>query len=390
MRTLVIGADHNALVCALKLATAGHDVTVLEGEKMAGIASVLPASPLAPEVAELFNLGVSLEIVGRVGVSSYGKQVRLSLRELSGDVSEKDQGRWPNFKRVMNNASELWRGLFEKANPDVVKRWREFGSRQSMEVLRLPCQSLSELLDEWFETDILKAALAVAGLRGSRQGPFAPGTAFLLLQRWARGEVFGRACTGGLVLKKLAQKRGVTFRKGFLKRFQLSTGRVSKALLYSGEELEAEMFVSNEDPVCTVLERIGAGSLDPEMVARAESWDCRSTTTVAKLSPIETWNGALVSFADSLEALERAYDPTKYEKFSAKPFAEFDSRSGWLYLQHTGGAETEIRAKEFCQRYSLGQLKRLYPPLTLEEQFSMTGGAPVRWRALPLAESDSA
>ena len=196
MKTVVVGSDHNALVCALELKQSGHEVVVVEGRKLGGIASVMPASPLAPEVATAYELGVSLEIVGRVGVSSEGKQVQLSLREVSGDVGEQDQAKWKDFKKVMNNASELWRGLFEMDNRDVVSRWREFGQRQSMEVLRLPCQSLSELLDDWFETELLKAALGVAALRGTRQGPFAPGTAFLLLQRWARGEVWAR----GMVL----------------------------------------------------------------------------------------------------------------------------------------------------------------------------------------------
>lgn len=374
MKTVVVGSDHNALVCALELKQSGHEVVVVEGRKLGGIASVMPASPLAPEVATAYELGVSLEIVGRVGVSSEGKQVQLSLREVSGDVGEQDQAKWKDFKKVMNNASELWRGLFEMDNRDVVSRWREFGQRQSMEVLRLPCQSLSELLDDWFETELLKAALGVAALRGTRQGPFAPGTAFLLLQRWARGEVFGRARTGGMVLKKLAEEFGVVFQPGALARFEVCAGKVNKAILESGEELEAEVFITTEDPACTVEKRVGVGRVDPDYVTGVENWDCRSTTTVAKLAPSEKWDGALVSFADNLEMLERAYDPTKYGGFSEVPFAELDSRAGWLYLQHLDGEGAEEKVKEFCERFELGQVKRLYTPSILQEQFSATGG----------------
>lgn len=374
MKIIVVGSDHNSLVGTLAFRRQGHEVEVIEGAKFGGVASVLPSLPLAPEVAAAYELGVSLEIVGRVGVSSQGEEVRLSLREVDGAVTAGDRERWSAFKQVMNNASEVWRGLFQEAYSDVIARWREFGRRQSMEVLRLPCQSLNELLNDWFESELLKATLGAAALRGSRQGPFAPGSAFLLLQRWARGEVFGRAKTGGLVLKKLAQERGVVFHARSLERFTVAEGRLESAVLDNGEELRGDIFVTNEDPVLTLTKRVGVDKVGPEEVEVASHWDCRSTTTVVKLNPVEKWEGALVNFADSLEALERAYDPTKYGDSSEFPFAELDSRAGWLYLQHLDDETAAGKVKEFCQRYSLGEVKRLYTPADLEQQYGVTGG----------------
>lgn len=372
MKILVVGSDHNALVCALDFQKRGHQVKVLEGPKLGGVASVLPGCPVAPEVASDFDLGVSLEIVGRHGVTSDGRKAELKLREISGDVTERDKVRWRDFVRVMNNASELWRGLF--VQEDVVARWREFGKRQSMEVLRLPWQSLSVLLDDWFESDVLKAALGVAALRGSRQGPFAPGTAFLLLQRWARGEVFGRARTGGMMLKKIAEEAGVVFSSDQVAQYQVSMGRVTKMLTDSGKELEADLYVTSEDPIRALTDRVGIGRIDPDLVEVCDSWDCRSTTTVAKLTPVERFEGAIVSFADSLEVLEKAYDPTKYGGFSEVPFAELDSRSGWLYLSHLDGEEAEGKVKAFCEQFELGEPKRLYTPTRLAEEYGATGG----------------
>jgi phytoene dehydrogenase-like protein len=374
MKIVVTGSDHNALVCAIELNKAGHKVEVLEGENFSGIASLVPSCPLAPEVASGLDLGVSLEIVGRVGLSSAGQEVSLKLRDISGDVTERDKARWRDFVKVLNNASELWRGLFQQGEPDVVARWREFGPRQSMEVLRLPCQSLSELLDDWFESDLLKATLAVAALRGSRQGPFAPGSAFLLLQRWARGEVFGRARTGGMVLKKLAEEAGVVFCKEHVEQYHLSLGRVDNARTSSGSEVTADLFVTSEDPVYTIEHRVGKGKVDPELVAASEFWDCRSTTTVAKLAPSDRWNGAVVSIANDLESLERAYDPTKYGKFSESPFVELDSRAGWLYAQHLDGDEAAAKVDSICQAFELGEVKRLYTPAELSQEHPATGG----------------
>ena len=375
MKIVIAGSDQNALVCALDLRKSGHEVEVLEGDRPLGIASVLPSCPLAPEVASAHDLGVSLEIVGRRGVSSGGATVSLSLRELAGDVSERDKARWRDFVRVLNNASELWRGLFQEAGgADVVSRWREFGHRQSMEVLRLPCQGLSELLADWFESELLKATLGVAALRGSRQGPFAPGSAFLLLQRWARGEVFGRAKTDGMILKTLAEAAGVVFRQDQAHSYALSVGKVHSVKTRSGEEIQADLFISSEDPICLFKERIGQGKVDPDLLAVAQSWDCRSTTVVAKLAPVQSWDGAMVSFADDLRSLERAYDPTKYGGFSEEPFAELDSRTGWLYLQHLNGEGAREKVEAFCQKHDLGEVERVYTPDQLEQTFSASGG----------------
>ena len=372
MNIAILGSDPNALVCAIEARKAGHEVTVFEGEKLGGVSSLLPSCPLAPEVATLMDLGVSLEIVGRAGLSAGGESVSLSLRDVSGDVSERDKARWRDFVMTMNKAAEIWRGLFDGS--PVVERWREFGRRQSMEVLRLPWQSLSELLNEWFESEVLKATLAVAALRGTRQGPFAPGTAFLLIQRWARGEVFGRSRTGAMALKKKAEELGVVVRAGEISELVISGGQIESVAFGDGESLKADLYITSEDPVRTLLHRIGANHLDPDDLAVVSSWDCRSTTTVAKVAPSDRWSGAVVSLADSVKSLEKAYDPTKYGGYSEEPFAELDSRSGWLYVQHLDGEGASQKVNALCEKFQLGEVKRLFTPTDLKEKFGVTGG----------------
>lgn len=372
MNVAIVGSDPNALVCAIEMSKAGHSVVLLEGEKLGGVASLLPSCPLAPEVAASLDLGVSLEIVGRCGQSTDGKSVTLKLREISGDVTESDKARWRDFVTTLNNASELWRGLF--GDTQVVDRWREFGRRQAMEVLRLPWQSLSELLNEWFESETLKSTLAAAALRGSRQGPFAPGTGFLLIQRWARGEVFGRSRTGAMALRTKAEELGVTIRKDSLSKIRLKAGDVEALVLADGQEIQADVYVTSEDIVTTLEARIGSDKVDPEDLALVRNWDCRSTTTVAKVAPSDKWSGALVSLVDSVEHLEKAYDPTKYQGFSEQPFAELDSRSGWLYVQHIDGDEAKEKVEALCAAYDLGEVKRLFTPSELKEKFAVSGG----------------
>ena len=375
MKILIDGSDANSLVLALEMKEAGHDVEVLEGSQPGGVSSLLPGSPLAPAVAAKLDLGITLQIVGRHGVSSEGKNVGLKLREISGDVSERDKTRWREFVTLMNNASEILRGL-QGPGPgaDVVGRWREFGRRQSLEVMRLPWQSLKELLDFWFESDLLKATLAGAALKGARQGVLAPGSMFLLLQRWAQGEIFGRAKTELSALKSLAQNAGVEFRADSLTSYKVQLGAIESAECTSGESLKADVFVSSADPGRCLRQQVGETLVDPDHLASARHWHSRSTTVVAQLEPSDKWNGAWVNFCDDLESLERAYDPTKYGEFSENLFAEFDSASGYLYVQHLDGDEAKDRVAKFCEERELGAVKKLWTPTDISSEFGATGG----------------
>ncbi|MFA7480290.1 MAG: hypothetical protein WC314_07275 [Vulcanimicrobiota bacterium] len=369
MKVIVAGSDANAWACALKMKQAGHEVEIVTGGD--GVATLLPGSPLSPEVASEFALGAVLKIVGRVGVSPQKKTVQLKLKEISGEVTPRDQERWPDFVRVMNNASEIWRGLFQE-KLDVAGRWREFGRRQAMEVLRVPCQGLSELLDDWFESDLLKATLGATALRGCRQGPFAPGTAFLLLQRWARGEVFGRSKVGPGVLA--SQGEGIRIHDLAIESYSVALGRIESLRTIGGPELTADIFVSSEDPVTTLGKRVGLTRLELDTAATVSHWDARSTTAVARVAASEKWGGAMINFCSTLEDLEKAYDPTKYGGFSESPFAEFDSESGLLYVQHLGDEEAANKVSELCALHELGEVEELLLPAQIAERYNAQGG----------------
>jgi phytoene dehydrogenase-like protein len=374
MRIVIAGSDANAWVSALKLRQQGHQIEIVAKVENA-ISTLLPGAPLAPEVASEFDLGVILKIVGRVGVGPDNTSVQLKLRQISGDVTEHDQSRWPEFVKIMNNASEIWRGLFEeKSSGQVVTRWREFGRRQAMEVLRVPCQSLSELLDDWFQSDLLKATLAAAALRGARQGPFSPGSAFLLLQRWARGEIFGRARVGIGPLHSLAQEADIKIHSDQVESFVVSGGKVESLKTLSGLEIQGDVFLSTADPVTALGRQVGLTRLDPDTAGLVKHWDVRSTTAVAQLSPTDKWSGANVNFCKDLESLEKAYDPTKYGRFSETLFAEFDSESGMLYAQHVGGDEAKERVEDLCRTFQLGDIQSLLTPPQIEEQYQAAGG----------------
>jgi hypothetical protein len=82
----------------------------------------------------------------------------------------------------------------------------------------------------------------------------------------------------------------------------------------------------------------------------------------------------MVNFCDDLESLERAYDPTKYGRDSEKPFAEFDSESGLLYVQHLGAEEAEEKVKALCETYELGEVSDLMLPEDIAQKYGVDGG----------------
>src|SRR4029453_14268511 len=68
--------------------------------------------------------------------------------------------------------------------PELVKlgwKFHRLGEREMYEFLRILPMSVADLLNEWFETDVLKASLAAGGILGSFVGPRAQGTSFVFL-----------------------------------------------------------------------------------------------------------------------------------------------------------------------------------------------------------------
>ena len=60
-------------------------------------------------------------------------------------------------------------------------KMRKLGTRGVADVTRLFTMSVSDLLDDWFESDAIKAMLTVNGVIGTWAGPDEPGTAYVML-----------------------------------------------------------------------------------------------------------------------------------------------------------------------------------------------------------------
>ncbi|HYY47691.1 MAG TPA: NAD(P)/FAD-dependent oxidoreductase, partial [Thermoplasmata archaeon] len=205
-------------------------------------------------------------------------------------------------------------------------------------MLRLPPMSVRNLLEEWFESDLLKASLAVDALVGTFQGPFSPGTAFGLVPHFlpaARGTdwSFVRGGMGVLAdaMARAAREAGATIRTDAeVRRIVTDGGRATAVELATGEMIGARAVASSADPKRTFLQLIEAEELSPEFLLQVRNIAMGGVVAKVNLAldgtpPVPVAGDGMpphVRIAPSLEYLERAFDDAKYGAMSKAPFVD--------------------------------------------------------------------
>src|SRR5439155_1146199 len=238
---------------------------------------------------------------------------------------------------------------------------RRLGKDTMQQILRMPPMSVRDFLNEWFETDLLKASIAVDALVGTFQGPFSPGTAFGLVPHFlpavqGGGWSFVKGGMGTLAsaLALAAREAGATIRTNAdVRRITSTDGRVTGVELSNGERIVGRAVASNADPKRTFLHLIDPEELGPEFLVHVRNFEMNGV--VAKVNfaldrapPFAGASGTVPAhfrICPSLEYLERAYEDAKYGSVSVAPFLDvFVPSVEGLYLcgsgAHPGGGVT--------------------------------------------------
>jgi len=219
-------------------------------------------------------------------------------------------------------------------------RLRALGRRDLRELLRIGPMCVQDLLDEHFESPLLKGALAFDAVLGTNYGPRSPGTVFTLLYRLAASAEEGGGLAqpaGGLgalseALAAAARAAGAEIRTGAaVRRIVVREDRAAGVVLDSGEEIAAQAVVSSADPKTTFLGLLGSEHLDAGFVRRIVHLRTRGLAAKLHLAlegaprfaglDSAALAGRLL-WAPSPEHIERAYNHAKYHEYSSNPMLE--------------------------------------------------------------------
>src|SRR6201997_1851277 len=308
---IVIGGGHNGLVNAAYLAKAGKKVLVLERRHVLGGAAVTEevfpgfkfsvcsyvVSLLRPEIIRDLDLPRhGLEILPLDGtftpmpsgdylwrVNDHGRTHREIARH-----SKSDAEAYEEFAKAMQAMCRFVKPILGMVPPDpstlnprelmkllfIGKRFQGMTSDDKYNQVQLMTMSAIDFLDQWFETDVLKATMSASGIIGTFLGVRSPGTAYVLLHHYM-GEIdgafrswgFARGGTGAIsnAIADAAREAGVEIRtQAPIAKIMVKNGRTSGVVLANGDEIYADVVSSSVDPRLTYTKMIEPGNLPDE------------------------------------------------------------------------------------------------------------------------------
>ena len=445
--TIIIGAGHNGMVCAATLARAGQRVLLLESlDSVGGLAAkrefhpgfLAPVAhsvnhfpiPIATELGlEAHGLEIRTGDVSLTGLSREGKHVFVNGDEIRG-VSDEDRKAYAAYQRQIHGFARALEPFWLKTIPRIGNNkpgdlltfghmglnLRRLGKADMREFLRVFSLPMRDLMDENFDSDILKSLLSWDGLIGSKMAPRSPNNAVLTLLYRMSGASIGCSVSALVsALEGAATAAGVEIRTG-AKVEQISVSASASGLqatgvkLTNGEIFEAKRVVSSADPKTTFFNLLGVENLEIGFTNRIKRLRCKGY--VAKLhlalkelpsfSGIDDARGRMV-IAPDLDTIEFAFDDAKYGEWSDHPvmeitlpsvhdaslaprgqhvlsahvmFVPFDLKGGWNEITRDALSERIVDTIESCapgiRQSILG--RELLTPADTERLFGVTGG----------------
>jgi phytoene dehydrogenase-like protein len=377
---VIIGGGHNGLTAAAYLARAGRKVLVVERRPLVGGAAV------TEEVFKGFHFSVcsyvvSLlrpEIIRELGLPAHGLEIlpldgtftpmpdgnRLwrtndhahSRREIARH-SRLDAEAYDEYGKAMVEMGRFVKPILGMLPPDplsldprglkqllfLLRRFQQLSRQDQYNQVQLMTMSAADFLDQWFETDVLKATMSASGIIGTFLGVRSPGTAYVLLHHYM-GEIDGAFRSWGLArggtgsvsnaIAGAARAAGVEIRTATEVAKILVRGSTARGVvLANGDEITAKVVASSLDPRLTFLRLLDPDQLPAELVADVRRYKFRGSSGKVNLAldalpdftampgPGPHLRGA-ISISPSVDYMERAYDDAKYGRFSQRPYID--------------------------------------------------------------------
>ena len=363
---IVIGGGHNGLTCAAYLTRAGLSVLVVEArETVGGMADLaLTVGRLSPVVAR--ELGLKRHGLRLVqpevrtfapqpddgGAVTLWTDVARTARELALNplAGAPDADAYVQAEVRLNELARALAPILRNAPADLAAPTLGASARSVARAARLDAQLLRfmpmavrDLVEDWFESDALRAAIAARGVLYTALGPRAPGTTGVLLTEAATstGGLAGQAvfARGGPRAVTTALAAAITEKGGEIRtvarvaRVRHHGERAIGVTLESGEEIDAPVVVSGLDPQTTLLDLLEPEVLGPRLSWRAGNIRQQGATAAVSyaLRALPVFPAAFddaqrlrgrILIAPSMRYLELAARPARHGASAEEPLLE--------------------------------------------------------------------
>ena len=265
-----------------------------------------------------------------------------------------DGNKYLTFRDGVDRAAALLADVLSSPPPDIdspgvsdlwrlLKTGREFrglGTRGAHQLLRWLPMPIADFAREWFEDELLRAAIAGPGVSGTMLGPRSAGSTLVMLLRETHRRLSGqrrlqvRGGPGRLTqaMAAAATAAGAEIRTGArVDRIVVRDERVA-GLVVAGREIATTTILSSVDPKTTFLELFDPVDLTPDFLSKMRNY--RAQGTVAKinlaLAALPPFRGVTdssmltghIHIGPDLDYLERAFDHAKYGEVSTSPWLD--------------------------------------------------------------------
>jgi phytoene dehydrogenase-like protein len=385
-KVVLIGGGHNALITAFYLAKGGFKPLVLERRDVVGGGAVTEEfhpgfkvsalshtlGPLRGDLArdiqlDRFNLQIFRPDPRVFAPAPDGRGLLFydDAAKTAGaisHVSAKDGAKYVEFAKELEKVADVFAQIaaitppgIETPSPEDLwnllktgRKVRGLGKRGMLDLLRWVPMAVADFVAEFFDTELLRAAIAARGIFGANLGPWSAGsTAVLLLRAAADPHPVGSAVfpRGGLgefsrALVEAAKSAGAEIRTdAAVARIQTKSGAVSGVALANGEEIACEAVVSGVDPKRTFFQLLEPAILDPVFAMRIKNFRARGSVakvhlalgdlpkfpSLANAVAPDGFHEALsgrIHIGHEIDYLEKAFDATKYGEISSAPYLD--------------------------------------------------------------------
>ena len=382
---LIIGAGHNGLTCAAYLGMAGLNVRVVERRGVVGGTAVTEGfhpgfrNSVAAYTVSLLQPKVIADLgLHRHGLRIVERRAQNFLPTLDGHYLLSGEGRTANeiakfsgrdaerygaFQAALGEAADLLRDLVLQAPPNV--SWRDvirslpeamkfapigvrvmgLHGKARRALFELYWKSAGDYLDQWFETDVVKALFGFDSIVGNLASPYTHGSAYVLLHHWF-GEVNGKKgvwghAIGGMgaitqAMAKAAAEHGVRIDTGAdVSEVTVERGRATGAVLGNGTRISAKAVIANVNPKFLFEQLLPRGAVPQYALERMRRWKAGSGTfrmnvalsalpnfAALPSNTVGDHHTAGIILAPSLGYMDRAYRDVAVHGFSREPIVE--------------------------------------------------------------------